>query len=233
MGYTTDFGGSFKLNKPLTPKMHDFLVSFSESRRMGRNVDAKFGIEGEFYVEGKDRDSDIIDHNQEPSTQPGLWCQWVPTSDGNGIEWDGGEKFYKYTEWLVYLIHKILAPNGYVLNGVVEWSGEDSGDVGEIFVEDNRVFTKHWRESEREEITPENSVKMVYNNGYKNQRNYMRTDVVFIIDEDDETPTQDQVVNTIIKNANPKMTGIDLESFRSAFEGDVYLKLVKLFKGEN
>lgn len=73
--------------------------------------------------------------------QPGLWCQWRPTEDGSAIAWDCGEKFYYYTEWLRYLIGHFLTPWGYVLNGVVEWHGEDDEDVGRIIVRDNVVTT--------------------------------------------------------------------------------------------
>ena len=72
------------------------------------------------------------------------------------------------TEWLVYLIHKFLAPNGYVLNGVVEWSGEESGDVGEIFVEDNKVFIQEWK-GNKHEVLPTNN---------------MRTDIVLSLDSE-------------------------------------------------
>lgn len=160
MGYTTDFSGQFNLNKELSPKMGEYLKAFNETRRMKRDTDEAFGIEGEFFVFGggsfgQDREPNVIDYNQAPSTQPGLWCQWTPTSDNMGIEWDGGEKFYHYTEWLVYLIHKVLAPNGYVLNGVVAWDGEDRGDYGEITVVDNRVFTSE----DSGEILPSNNIR--------------------------------------------------------------------------
>ena len=52
MGYTTEFQGKFKLNKRLDEKTHEFLVNLSSTRRMSRNVDDIYGIEGEFYVEG-------------------------------------------------------------------------------------------------------------------------------------------------------------------------------------
>lgn len=174
MGYTTDFSGEFGLNKELSPKMKQYLKLFNETRRMKRNTDEVFGVEGEFFVFGggsfgQDREPNVVDYNQAPKTQPGLWCQWTPSHDGMAIEWDGGEKFYNYTEWLVYLIHKILAPNGYVLNGVVEWQGEGSGDVGEIFVEDNKVFIQEWKGSKRE-VKP----------------NGMQTDVVLILDNTNE-----------------------------------------------
>lgn len=175
MGYTTDFEGRFELNKELTPKMAKFLTLFNETRRMGRQTDEAFGIDGEFFVFGKgsfgqDNEPTIIDYNTAPRTQPGLWCQWTPSEDLKAIEWDSGEKFYHYTEWLVYLINKILAPNGYVLNGVVTWQGEEIGDVGEIFVENNVVFEQPWK-CKKTEVKPKES---------------MRTDVVFILSEDFE-----------------------------------------------
>lgn len=146
MGYTTDFEGRFKLNRKLKKKDQDFLTKFAETRRVARNVGPEFGVEGEFYVDGagfagQDRDATIIDYNRPPSTQPGLWCQWVPTEDGKCIQWDGFEKFYNYVEWLKYLIDKILAPRGYKLNGVVAWEGENRGDIGKIEVVDNVVRT--------------------------------------------------------------------------------------------
>ena len=189
MGYTTDFNGKFNLNKELSPKMAQYLTLFNETRRMNRNADEVFGVQGEFFVFGggsfgQDRESNIVDFNNQPSTQPSLWCQWTPTSDRMGIEWDGGEKFYSYTEWLVYLIHKILAPNGYVLNGVVEWSGEETDDVGEIFVEDNKVFIQEWK-GEKKEVTPQNATGFNYVNGkFTETKDYMRTDVVLILDSE-------------------------------------------------
>lgn len=188
MGYTTDFSGKFDLNKELSPKMAQYLKLFNETRRMKRSTDEAFGVQGEFFVFGggdfgQDHEPNVIDHNQQPSTQPSLWCQWTPTEDGMGIEWDGGEKFYSYTEWLVYLIHKVLAPNGYVLNGTVQWQGEEVGDVGEIIVENNRVYTQEWK-GEKIEMTPQNASNLGYVNGkYTNTTDYMRTDVVLVLDE--------------------------------------------------
>jgi hypothetical protein len=145
MGYTTDFDGKFVLNKPLSNEMYNYLAKFNESRRMARKLPAKYGVEGEFFVGGgfmgQDQDDNIISYNSPPKTQPSLWCQWRPTVDRLHIEWDEGEKFYHYKEWIVYLIHKILAPAGYVLNGDVMYYGEDSGDRGVIRIKDNVVYT--------------------------------------------------------------------------------------------
>jgi hypothetical protein len=148
MGYTTDFSGAFQLNKPLTVKDFTFLKKLNETRRMARNVDESiYGIQGEFYVDGggfmgQGEESNIINYNQPPRTQPGLWCKWTPNEDGTAIEWDGREKFYNYVEWIKYIIDKILSPRGYVLNGEVKWYGEDRDDEGIICIVDNVVTTK-------------------------------------------------------------------------------------------
>ncbi len=142
MGYTTDFSGVFKLNEKLDQELYDFLVKFSDTRRMIRKIDG-YGIEGEFYVGDDQRTirdgGNIIEFNTPPRTQPGLWCQWIPTDDGLGIEWDGNEKFYNYVEWLNYIILNFLQPNEYVLNGTVVWEGESEDDEGRIIVTDNKI----------------------------------------------------------------------------------------------
>ncbi len=166
MGYTTDFHGEFTLDRPLTDAQADYLRKFADTRRMERDevlterrpdplreaVGLPVGLEGGYFVnedgpsgQGKDmfgdRPGDVLDYNIPPKGQPGLWCQWVPNWEGTAIEWDGGEKFYNYTEWLKYLIEHFLKPWGYVLNGSVEWNGEDRGDVGKLVVEDNVLKT--------------------------------------------------------------------------------------------
>lgn len=154
MGYTTEFVGTFNLNKKLTPELKTFLDKLADTRRMGRNMDEDtYGVQGEFYVggggfAGQERDSNIVDYNTPPRTQPGLWLKWVPTPDGMGLEWNGYEKFYSYGEWMVYLIEKILKPNGYVVNGSVKYSGEDVGDVGRLTVEDNVVYLRPYEGEE-------------------------------------------------------------------------------------
>jgi hypothetical protein len=147
MGYTTDFRGQFDLNKKLDDETHAFLVKFNQSRHVKRDIEG-FGVEGEFFVDGEvdewgvrqTSDATVVDYNRPPRTQPGLWCQWTPTDDRQGIEWDGNEKFYNYEEWINYLTDKILAPKGYVLNGEVEWVGEEVfDDRGVIRILNNNI----------------------------------------------------------------------------------------------
>jgi hypothetical protein len=144
MGYTTEFRGTFNINGKLDDETFQLLEGLATTRRMARRVDPKYGVEGEFYVEGEGSwgqspDDTIINHNVPPKTQPGLWCQWIPTYDRRGMEWDGGEKFYNYVEWIEYLIEKILAPRGYSLTGDVQWRGEEWDDTGTISITDNKV----------------------------------------------------------------------------------------------
>jgi hypothetical protein len=164
MGYTTDFEGRFNLDKPLTKAHAAYLKLFTETRRMRRNVKKltkllesgelsdsvrvatglPLGNEGEFFTGGvgdwgQGNDDSVMDHNYPPSTQPGLWCDWAPTEDRTGIEWNGTEKFYHYTEWLDYIVQNFLEPWGYVLNGSVRWQGEEDSDIGTLVVENNVV----------------------------------------------------------------------------------------------
>lgn len=147
MGYTTDFNGKFKFNKQLDEEIYNLLVGLATTRRMKRQgLDPKYGYQGEFYFNkndfsnaGQTEDTSIVDYNEPPDTQPSLWLQWIPTNDSMFLEWDGGEKFYSYIEWLEYLINKILAPHGYSLTGEVYWYGEDRDDNGIIEIVDNKI----------------------------------------------------------------------------------------------
>ena len=160
MGYTTDFEGYLEINPPLSEAHENYLGAFSSTRRMLRNphklvdksdpvrkaVRLPLGVDGEFYVGsdgidfGQERTEDIIDYNSPPSTQPGLWCQW--TCYGSILEWDGGEKFYEYDKWLQYLLTSFFIPWGYTLNGTIDWSGEENGDLGRLEVVNNVLTVK-------------------------------------------------------------------------------------------
>lgn len=144
MGYSTDFDGRFELNKELDNETYDLLLGLANTRRMKRDVDESYGVEGEFYIEGsgfagQGHEDNIVEFNRPPKTQPSLWLQWIPTEDKIGIEWDGGEKFYHADKWIVYLIDKVLQPRGYVLNGTVFAQGEEYHDTWRIDIVDNVV----------------------------------------------------------------------------------------------
>jgi len=160
MGYTTEFRGEFIFNKPLTKKQTDYIRLFTETRRMKRDTNAlngwfkgdkglvgrtkdHYGIDGEFFVGGigfmgQDTDPSVIDSNEPPSTQPGLWCQWI--TDGKTLYWNGSEKFYNYIEWLKYMMENFFIPWGIVLDGKVYWRGEDWIDQGIIELKNNSMI---------------------------------------------------------------------------------------------
>jgi hypothetical protein len=148
MGYTTDFEGSFKTDKPVHDSIYELINGLQETRRMKRSgLDKKYGVEGEFYYEDTDDCCQthepslgkIVNYNSPPSTQPSLWLQWIMSEDKQTIKWDGNEKFYYYVEWIEYIIKNILEPNGYKLNGEVEFQGEEMRDRGLIIIINNKV----------------------------------------------------------------------------------------------
>lgn len=163
MGYTTDFSGSFSIDRPLDPNHAAYLRKFNETRRMKRDesvvkglnddirkaVNLPVGKDGGYFVgglgyAGQDNDVSVVNHNAAPEGQPGLWCQWTVGDDDESIVWDEGEKFYDYVEWLKYIITHFLEPWGYKVNGLVRWRGEDFDDMGKIIVCENEVSIEEY-----------------------------------------------------------------------------------------
>ena len=114
MGYTTDFRGTLVFNIPLTKDMVDTYNQFKEKRH---------------------------EDGYKPNGKPSIWLGWeIIEEDGTHyLEWDGGEKFYNYIEWLEYVIKYVFKGWGLVLNGRIEWRGEDWDDHGYIEVGNNNV----------------------------------------------------------------------------------------------
>lgn len=116
MGYTTEFNGVMKFSRPLTvPEL--------------RELEALGEYEKDEYTK----------YNEK---HPDAYNQWVPTKDGLGLEWNGGEKFYEYEEWLQWLIDNYFKPRKITLMGRYNYQGEEIGDVGYLEVlEDQHVRT--------------------------------------------------------------------------------------------
>ena len=150
MGYTTEFDGQIKVEPKLNQKEIDFLIKFSNTRRMEC-------VEGPYYVErsgfmGQDNGS-VVDCNKPPNSQPGLWCQWVPTLDGEHIEWNGSEKFYNSAEWMQYFIDHFIGLDpiakkeldfltGHTLTGLIKAQGEEYDDRWSLVVASNVASKK-------------------------------------------------------------------------------------------
>ena len=188
MGYTTDFFGSLEFNKPVAPWLADYIEKFNRTRRMKRDPEkikelfpnwgelcfnGELGFEGAYFVGGlgfmgQDNDTSVLDHNEPSSDQPGLWCQWVINVEKNCLEWDGGEKFYNYEEWLEYLIDNFFEPLGYVLNGDIEWQGENYDDLGTIHVVNNVIDMEYGvRASSIKNIETDTLIEELKKRGYK------------------------------------------------------------------
>lgn len=187
MGYHTDFNGSLEFNREVTPQMKEYINRFSSTRRMPRDVNkikeiypnwrelcffGELGNKGEYFAPmsgdfGQERDDSIIDYNGfDEKVQPGLWCQWI-INDHNELEWDGGEKFYNYVEWLEYMIEHFFKPLNYVLDGEIEWQGEDSSDKGTIVVEENVVTIRSFEDVVIDEADDDTLIKELEKRGYK------------------------------------------------------------------
>lgn len=147
MGYTTDFTGSISIDPPLNEEEIEYLKKFRGTRRMNCS-------QGPYYVDrggdyGQDsNDKGIVSYNQPPLCQPSLWCQWIPTDNGESMVWDEGEKFYESVEWMQYLIDHFIGLSSaakdeltflmpHKLSGRIEAQGEEYGDRWVLVVEDN------------------------------------------------------------------------------------------------
>lgn len=152
MGYTTDFEGRIEIEPALNVDEIAYLNKFSETRRMNRE-------NGPYFVDGAGPNGqgngpdEVYEHNHPHSSQPGLWCQWVPTDDGTALVWDGGEKFYESAEWMQYLMDHFVGFSpaakselpflqGHCCNGTISAQGEDPGDAWLLIVKDNQVLVQ-------------------------------------------------------------------------------------------
>jgi hypothetical protein len=150
MGYTTLFTGRFTLDRPLSPEHFTYLNAFSEVDHrvkptgnletlpdpIRRAAGLPPGKDGEYVIDSAGKFEFCA---QPVGNKPEIFCKWIPSADGQGIEWNGMEKFYDYIGWLEYLIVHFLERWGYTLNGSVEFKGEEYDDYGIIVVKDNWI----------------------------------------------------------------------------------------------
>lgn len=126
MGYTTDFSGEVSITPPLNAHEIAYLQRFADSRRMHR-------VQGPYYAEpgnnmGQSREG-VLDRNEPPASQPGLYCCWEPNEDGTAIRWNGAEKFYDSAEWMAYLITTFLKPDATVQRELRERAESEGGSL--------------------------------------------------------------------------------------------------------
>ncbi len=152
MGYTTDFEGRIEIEPALNAEEIAYLNKFSETRRMDREKGPYF-VDGDGMCGQGDGPDEVYEHNHPHSSQPGLWCQWVPTEDGTALEWNGHEKFYDSAEWMQYLMDHFVGYTpaakselpflqGHACNGTISAQGEKASDAWLLIVQDNQVFVQ-------------------------------------------------------------------------------------------
>lgn len=157
MGYTTYFSGKINIHPPVSEELKNYINLLSETRRMKRDVsklielygtefgyNGSYGTDGEFFARddgqnGQSKDDSIVSYNNPPSTQHGLWMDWIITEDGSAIQWNDSEKFYSSAEWMEYLINTFMIPNGHVCNGKIKAQGEEPDDKWKLIVKNNSV----------------------------------------------------------------------------------------------
>jgi hypothetical protein len=80
------------------------------------------------------------------------YCDWEPNEDGTAIRHNGGEKSYQYVEWIQYIVENLIKPWGYVLNGSVDWHGDEAGDW-EQWRKYEGCKLQHWHSIETQKET--------------------------------------------------------------------------------
>jgi len=170
--YINSFNNSRRMKRDVNKLMKLYKGKHGHPTPKSDKPEDIYGNDGEYFVKddgdfGQSKDNSIIDYNIPPGQpsydsnvefnirrnetqkliksgkcQPGLWCQWEISEDGQYLQWDGAEKFYNYVEWLKYLIKHFFGPWVIQLNGEIEWVGENSNDRGKIVVTNNVVKTQ-------------------------------------------------------------------------------------------
>jgi len=161
MPYTTTFDGSFGVETYLDTETINLILGLNKSRRVKRDpkvLAKKLDIsvkecldtyldEGQLYVPESDDvtdDESVIDFNEPPADQPGLFCKWTVDVEDNSIVWDGSKDFPEFFEWLNYLMETILIPRGYTVNGKVRYVGKRLDDMGIIEIKKNCVLLRRF-----------------------------------------------------------------------------------------
>lgn len=155
MGYTTDFIGHIDITPPINQFEQAYLSAFGSSRRFER-AGGPYAVPGNPAAENADLcDVPVEAYNAVAPQQPGLWCDWEPCWDGCCLSYNGNEKFYDATNWLIYLTEHFLRPGAYAqasglpyfvdftfdhrLDGVIAGCRRDNKELFLIRVDDNAV----------------------------------------------------------------------------------------------
>lgn len=124
MGYTTEFKGSFQLKK-FDKKSKKFHLAPATPAL----VEAFEQLAKRHSQPGKWRAGSVVVMGRNYGQAPSLYCQWTLSRNLAAVEWDGGEKFYEWKEWLRVVL-QVCAAHGFIFEGKVKYRGEDFEDAG-------------------------------------------------------------------------------------------------------
>ena len=83
------------------------------------------------------------EERHEGTDSIGPWCPWRLNDDLTAIVYTEDEiNGYDIDGWLIALITNWIEPLSIKVNGYAEWSGEEPGDLGAIWVVGNTVFKR-------------------------------------------------------------------------------------------
>lgn len=113
MGYDTYHSGDYSLNK----EPNEIVKKFFETYDL-KNADIE-----------NDPNCDLWSLSRFTEGGSTKWC----------IEREECTRHSEAADGLQFIIDHVLIPNGLVINGVVYWSGEESGDLGKVVVRNNKI----------------------------------------------------------------------------------------------
>lgn len=174
MTYFANFLGEVWITPRLNAAEIAYLTRFADTRRMRRRS-------GPYTTEPFDLlgplGTDVLDVNEPAEGQPDLYCQWIPTPEGEAIAWNRSSKFPFASRWMEYIVEHFLAPGArlsgeftspvvgryyapefqhltfdHVVNGTIEVVPGD-GPKWRIVVEDKRV-SEYWASPEADSVRP-------------------------------------------------------------------------------
>lgn len=118
MGYTTEFKGTVKSDKPIERELAEYINRFADARHVKYDVqkikehipnykefcyNGNPGKDGMFFVGYPNHSFKeyiekgiIVDNNQHPSGVPELWCQWIVTGSKKD---ENGDTIYDTIKW--------------------------------------------------------------------------------------------------------------------------------------
>ena len=178
MSYSTNFIGSFKTDKEIKKSLRKAINALYNCGGEGDNIKSEEkGRSDALYVKvGRRKVSvpsgwcpwivihadDVQEYFKTLEEEGEEDCEFLYGEDADedsfsssdGTELEGHPDLFMfnhndyYGEWLITILKEFLVPNGYVVNGIVEWQGESDGDHG-VFELENNVLHITQPEDER------------------------------------------------------------------------------------